>query len=30
MLHLFKGLAIHEDCLDRHGRNEENVLYPVF
>jgi hypothetical protein len=26
MLHLFKGLAIHEDCLDRHGRNEENVL----
>jgi len=26
MLHLFKGLAMHEDCLDRHGRNYENVL----
>ncbi len=26
ILHLFKGLAIHEDCLDRQGRNRENVL----
>ncbi len=26
MLHLFKGLALHEDCLDRCGRNRENVL----
>lgn len=26
MLHLFKGLAMHEDCLDRVGRNHENVL----
>jgi len=26
MLHLFTGLAIHEDCLDVHGRNRENVL----
>lgn len=26
MLHLFQGLAIHEDRLDVHGRNRENVL----
>ncbi|MEE8410696.1 MAG: transposase, partial [Myxococcota bacterium] len=26
MLHLFKGLALHEDCLDRYGRNHDNVL----
>jgi hypothetical protein len=26
MLHLFKGLAIHEQRLDVHGRNPENVL----
>jgi len=26
MLHLFKGLAIHEQRLDAHGRNRENVL----
>jgi hypothetical protein len=26
MLHLFKGLAIHEERLDVHGRNRENVL----
>jgi hypothetical protein len=26
MLHLFKGLAIHEQRLDVHGRNRENVL----
>lgn len=25
MLHLFLGLAIHENCLDRYGRNYENV-----
>lgn len=26
MLHLFKGLAIHEQRLDVHGRNRQNVL----
>jgi len=26
MLHLFKGLALHERLLDEHGRNQENVL----
>ena len=26
MLHLFKGLAIHEDQLDEFGRNRQNVL----
>lgn len=26
MLQLFKGLALHEDCLDKCGRNKENVL----
>jgi transposase len=26
MLHLFKGLAIHEQRLDAHGRNRTNVL----
>jgi hypothetical protein len=26
MLHLFKGLALHEQRLDAHGRNRENVL----
>jgi hypothetical protein len=26
MLHLFKGLAIHEQRLDTHGRNRQNVL----
>jgi hypothetical protein len=26
MLHLFKGLAIHEHRLDAHGRNKQNVL----
>ncbi len=26
VLLLFKGLAMHEDCLDRVGRNRENVL----
>jgi len=26
VLHLFKGLAMHEDELDRFGRNRENVL----
>jgi hypothetical protein len=26
MLHLFTGLAIHEDRLDVHGRNRQNVL----
>jgi hypothetical protein len=26
ILHLFKGLAIHEERLDVHGRNRENVL----
>jgi hypothetical protein len=26
MLHLFLGLAIHERCLDDHGRNRQNVL----
>jgi len=26
MLHLFKGLAIHEQRLDVHGRNRKNVL----
>lgn len=26
MLHHFKGLAMHEDCLERCGRNRENVL----
>jgi hypothetical protein len=26
MLHLFTGLAMHEQLLDEHGRNRENVL----
>jgi hypothetical protein len=26
MLHLFRGLALHERLLDEHGRNRENVL----
>jgi hypothetical protein len=26
ILHLFKGLAIHEERLDAHGRNRQNVL----
>ena len=26
LLHLFTGLAIHEDCLDDFGRNRHNVL----
>jgi len=26
LLHLFKGLAIHEERLDAHGRNRHNVL----
>jgi hypothetical protein len=26
MLHLFTGLAIHEDRLDVHGRNRQNIL----
>jgi hypothetical protein len=26
LLHLFKGVAMHEDVLDRCGRNRENVL----
>lgn len=26
MLHLFKGLALHERLLDEHGRNRQNVL----
>ena len=26
MLHLFKGLALHEHVLDRYGRNRDNVL----
>jgi len=26
MLYLFKGLALHEYLLDRHGRNRDNVL----
>jgi len=26
LLHLFKGLAIHEERLDVHGRNRQNVL----
>ncbi len=26
MLHLFKGLSLHEHLLDAHGRNRENVL----
>jgi hypothetical protein len=26
MLHLFAGLAMHEECLGAHGRNQKNVL----